>query len=468
MVSGEAGRQGDTFIIRGYTAQNDVFRDGMRDLGWFTRDTFNIQNVEVYFGPSAVLFGRGSTGGAVNLVSKKPYDTTAGSVSLQGGTSPSGRVEGDVNVALSETFQFRLQAMGQLAKITDRDEAAANRAGFAPSFRVRLGEKTTLDFDYLYQHESNTPDYGQNYFTPAAGQDAYPVSFNLGVRRQVWYGVTGDNLPDYENVNANIATLRLQQGFGDASTLTVGVRYGQVHRLSRPTAPRNLRPPLPSTSPTTTDRQRYEIRTDNDYLAVQADFRTQFKTGPLEHTLTSGIELSLEKRSQYRRNSTLPSPADGRILFATPTNMRADLFDPDPLPDLSQLSWGYLSNNDRPRRWAASTSPTRSHLPLGRGPRVDSLRRLRQRLRQHRALNPPPPIGRDLNQTTTTDQRHRTTWSTGGGGRRPSGEGGQPHGCTTSNPSAEWAPSPTELPPSTPSRTPSPRWGPRWTWPTTA
>jgi len=339
LVSGEAGRQGDVFIIRGYTAQNDVFRDGMRDLGWYTRDTFNIQNVEVYFGPSAVLFGRGSTGGAVNLISKKPYDTTGGSVSLQGGTSPSGRVEGDANVALSDTFQFRLEAMGQLAKVAERDEAAANRAGFAPSLRFRLGEKTTLELDYLYQHESNTPDYGQNYYSPVAGKDAYPVSYNDGVGRQVWYGITGENLPDCENVNANIATLRLQQGFGDTSVLTVGVRYGAVHRLSRPTAPRVL---TPAVDPTTVGRQRYQIDTDNDVLETQADFRTQFRTGILEHTLTAGLELDYEKRSQYRLNSTLPGGT-----FATPKNLPADLFAPDPQPpELSQVTWGYASNND--------------------------------------------------------------------------------------------------------------------------
>src|SRR4029079_18260451 len=162
--AGEGGRQGDVFILRGFSAQTDIFRDGMRDLGWFTRDTFNIQSVEVYFGPSAVLFGRGSTGGAVNLITKKPTATTEGSVTLQGGTAPSGRLEGDVNVALNDAFQFRLQAMGQLAQIADRDQASANRAGFSPELRWRLGERTTLELDYFYQHEHSTPDYGHPYY----------------------------------------------------------------------------------------------------------------------------------------------------------------------------------------------------------------------------------------------------------------------------------------------------------------
>ena len=335
---GEGGRQGDTFILRGFSAQTDLFRDGMRDLGWFTRDTFNIQNVEVYFGPSAVLFGRGSTGGAVNLISKKPTPTTEGSVTLQGGTAPSGRLEGDVNVALSDAFQFRLEAMGQLSSVTSRDEARANRAGVAPSIRWQPAERTTLELDYFYQHEHNIPDYGHPYYAPKPGQDGYPVSYNFGVPRNAWYGVAGDNLPDLENVNANIATLRLRQGFGDQTSLSTSVRYGQVHRLARPTAPRGL---TPAVDPTTIGRQRYEIQTDNDYLALQLDLRTQFRTGFLEHTVTLGGDASYEKRNQYRRNSTIPPGT-----FATPVNLPADLFNPDPTPDLSQVTWGYASDND--------------------------------------------------------------------------------------------------------------------------
>ena len=72
--AGEGGNQGDTPYIRGFSAQNDIFRDGIRDPGWYTRDVFATDAVEVYKGPSSVLFGRGSTGGAINLVTKLPSD----------------------------------------------------------------------------------------------------------------------------------------------------------------------------------------------------------------------------------------------------------------------------------------------------------------------------------------------------------------------------------------------------------
>src|SRR5215470_14813254 len=70
--AGEGAQQGDGPIIRGFVARGDLFRDGIRDPGWYVRDVFSIDRIEVYKGPSAFAFGRGSTGGAINYVTKLP------------------------------------------------------------------------------------------------------------------------------------------------------------------------------------------------------------------------------------------------------------------------------------------------------------------------------------------------------------------------------------------------------------
>ena len=44
----------------------------MRDPAFYDRDTFNYDRIEVLRGSASMLFGRGSTGGAVNQVSKVP------------------------------------------------------------------------------------------------------------------------------------------------------------------------------------------------------------------------------------------------------------------------------------------------------------------------------------------------------------------------------------------------------------
>ena len=72
LAAGEGGAQGDNLTIRGFSARNDLFIDGMRDFGSYYRDPFNMEEVEVLQGPSSVTFGRGSTGGVVNQASKSP------------------------------------------------------------------------------------------------------------------------------------------------------------------------------------------------------------------------------------------------------------------------------------------------------------------------------------------------------------------------------------------------------------
>jgi catecholate siderophore receptor len=328
MGAGEGGRQGDTFILRGFSGQNDIFRDGGRDLGWFTRDTFNLEGVEVFFGPSSVLFGRGSTGGAVNLVTKTPKRTTFADVGLTGGSAPSGRLEADVNYAASESVQMRVNAMGQMARVAGRDGVEDNRAGVAPSARIELGERTTLGLDYLYQRERGLPDYGQPFY------DGRPVADSLGVPRTAYYGVTGS---DTERVDAHIGTARLQHDFGAVARLSNISRVGYVDRLAIPTAPRNL---APAVDPTAIGRQRFETSTDNLNLINQTDLRLQFATAFLKHVANVGAEFARESRKQTRHNFQVPGQTGAAA------NINADLRNPDQAPDVSGLARIFNSHTE--------------------------------------------------------------------------------------------------------------------------
>ncbi|RKH07565.1 TonB-dependent siderophore receptor [Corallococcus sp. CA047B] len=327
VTAGEGGRQGDSFSLRGFSAQTDTLRDGVRDLGWFTRDTFNLEGVEVYFGPSSVLFGRGSTGGAINLVTKKPRKGSFQNLRLSGGTAPSGRVEADVNHEVSDRIQLRVSATGQLAGVAGRDVVTENRAGIAPSARFQLADKVALEVDYFYQHENSVPDYGQPYF------NGYPVAVTLDVPRENFYGVKDS---DVERVNVHIGTARVLADLGSNLKLTNTLRYGGVDRFARPTAPRGL---TPAGAPTTIGRQRFETNNDNTYLANQTDLRGVFTTGLLKHTANVGLDLSREQRSQDRNNLTA-------VGLPTGPNLPADLYDPDHNPDLSAVSRVFGSSNE--------------------------------------------------------------------------------------------------------------------------
>ena len=74
-ISFVAAEGGESDIkLRGFSlaATGDIFADGIRDPAFYDRDTFNLDRLEVMRGSASMLFGRGSTGGAVNQVSKSP------------------------------------------------------------------------------------------------------------------------------------------------------------------------------------------------------------------------------------------------------------------------------------------------------------------------------------------------------------------------------------------------------------
>jgi catecholate siderophore receptor len=322
MAAGEGGRQGDTFILRGFSAQNDVFRDGARDMGFFTRDTFNLDGVEVFFGPSSVIFGRGSTGGAINLKTKTPQRGTFADVALGVGTASHGRVEADANHRFENGHGVRISAMGQSAGIAGRNEVEQKRAGVAPSVRFVLGDNTTLGLDYLYQRERSVPDYGLPFY------NGRPVSEGYGVDRSTFYGVAGVSGADTENVDAHIASARFTHSFSPAFRLTNLFRAGTVDRLARPTAPRNL---APAVDPTSIGRQRFESDINNANFLNQIDLRMEGATGFLQHVANLGVEVAWERRKQTRHNLQLPGTG-------TAVNVPADLRAPNPAPDLSGVS----------------------------------------------------------------------------------------------------------------------------------
>src|SRR6202042_1316418 len=97
MAAGEFGAQGDNLTIRGFTARNDIFLDGIRDFGSYYRDSFDYDQVEVLEGPSGVQFGRGSTGGVINQESKAPAAQNFIHVTTQLGTDATRRIQVDVN-----------------------------------------------------------------------------------------------------------------------------------------------------------------------------------------------------------------------------------------------------------------------------------------------------------------------------------------------------------------------------------
>src|SRR5262245_35320440 len=110
----EGGTQANfPYYLRGFPAGGDLFLDGIRDLGAHHRDLFNIEQVEVLKGPSALMYGRGSTGGIIHQVSKTPGLLPAKEVALELGSDEKKRLTADLNLRTGESSAFRLNLLGE-------------------------------------------------------------------------------------------------------------------------------------------------------------------------------------------------------------------------------------------------------------------------------------------------------------------------------------------------------------------
>jgi catecholate siderophore receptor len=296
--AGEGGNQGDAPYIRGFSAQSDVFRDGVRDPGWYTRDTFAVDAVEVYKGPSSVLFGRGSTGGVINLISKTPFERNLVEGTVTGNNGPGARATLDANGKLADNLWGRVVTMGQLYDIVDRDHVQQNRYGVSPSLMWKPDPKTKVTLAYIYQHDFGVPDYGIPFQPPTAGipRQVSPVN------RSNWYGILGP-YPDIEKVDAHVATAKVEHEFSDQLKVSNITRYNLVDRLQRNVFPEpNATVPVPPNLNVNWTPNRAQIFVTNTQIANQTDAIAKFSTGIMDHTVASGLDMTRETRDFLRNN----------------------------------------------------------------------------------------------------------------------------------------------------------------------
>lgn len=223
---GEGGTlAGDQFKIRGFDAKDDVYLDGLRDFGAYTRDSFNYEEVQVLKGPSGLMFGRGTTGGAINTISKTPYLKDHYSAALEGGNGDHLRATADLNHAFSDTGAARLNLMYTDTGVVDRDFVHATRWGVAPTIALGLGTDTQWSLAYLHQHTDAHPDYGLVVAQRPGQLLAEPVS-EYGVPRNTYTGYG----TDIDRNDADIITMKLAHQATPWLTLSNDTRVASYSR----------------------------------------------------------------------------------------------------------------------------------------------------------------------------------------------------------------------------------------------
>ncbi len=297
LAAGEGAQQGDNLSIRGFNAQNDFYLDDVRDFGSYYRDPFNLESIEVLKGPASVLFGRGSAGGAINQVSKQPRLTPITASTFSFGSDGTARFTSDIGRPIEGLTgsAFRLNLMVDRNNVAGRDFAANRRFGFAPSVVFGLGTDTRVSLNYYHMQEYDTPDYGIPWVNGAPA----PVS------RNNFYGYPNS---DYFRTDVDIGTVKVEHDFNDHITVNDQLRYASYQRALRVTEPLILgygagqdivAPGIPLSS-VLVSRHDIALTSRETILDNQTNATIRFNTGPVTHTVVSGIEVARQTSDPTR------------------------------------------------------------------------------------------------------------------------------------------------------------------------
>ena len=221
--AGEGGRVGDNIRLRGFSAAGDIYLDGVRDIAQYNRDTFNYDRVEVLRGAASMLFGRGSTGGIINQVSKQPRLITEHEVNATIGTHNYVRLQGDFNFKLEGDAALRINAMTTDSNGRgDNASAETHRRGLALDYRYGIGTADEFAIGVYHLEYNDKPDWGFGWFNSRPA----PAPTN-----KYWYGLSSD----YQKDSADAVTLSHTHRWGDGSTLKTSLRDGYYSRDLRAT-----------------------------------------------------------------------------------------------------------------------------------------------------------------------------------------------------------------------------------------
>lgn len=273
--------QRDQVYIRGFNAQYDNYIDGFRDDALYFRDLANIETIEVLKGPAAALYGRGSSGGIINRVTKKPlfknqYELggTVGSYSVKRG-------EIDANQTLSDQVAVRLSASIEDSE-SFRDQYFLERHLIAPSVLFKPSDKTSVLVQIDYLDDRRLDDLG----VPA--QYGAP----LNVSRSKYYGSLNGRQDDYVQTFNTGGTISLDHEFDN------GLKIRNVFRAAEFEQDRyDTRAPGFNTTQFT--RQHTQIHRNETGIFNQTDLMLKLDGFGMNHNLLAGLELNRQDKDSW-------------------------------------------------------------------------------------------------------------------------------------------------------------------------
>ncbi|OUL56186.1 TonB-dependent receptor [Pseudoalteromonas ulvae] len=293
----------DKITIRGFSANGNIYIDGIRDIAGYSRDMFNFEQVEVTKGASSSITGKGSSGGSVNLVSKRAEQDEFSHAEISYDDAARLRLTADHNTQLSGSTALRINALyTQGGDPLDNSVEDYQTTAIAPSLRVDLNEKTAITADILWMEQNNDPMLGLPW---VSGDISNQLGHKEGpIASQYWGNYYGVAKRDYEDVSVNLATLLIEHQLADNIVLRSQSRIASNEKQSV-----LARPAFASTRDPETRERTYQNQIDlrpvqivdqeNDLAVTQLDAVINLSTGNIQHDLVIGTEYYQESTTRF-------------------------------------------------------------------------------------------------------------------------------------------------------------------------
>lgn len=282
MATGDGQR--DQFVIRGNIAYGDLFIDGVRDDALYFRDLSNIERIEILKGPASVLYGRGSSGGLINRVSKKP-GTEGGEIVLSYGSWDDKRGEIDLGHVFTDN-DVAVRLTGAIERSDSyRDQGFLKREAIAPSVLFAPSDRTRILLQADYLRDRRLTDNGIPAF------QGRPVD----VLASTYYGAANGRDVDFSQSEVWSTTATLDHEFSDTLRLHNAFRYYD-YTLDRQNTIPNI---VNEAARTVTLNRQSTDRAEHGWFN-QLELSGTFSTGPLEHKLLLGFEAGRQSKYELR------------------------------------------------------------------------------------------------------------------------------------------------------------------------
>ena len=323
----------DSFFIRGVdVTYTGVFRDGLRQFsspsGLFRLEPYGVESISILKGGASAIYGASSSVGIIDLVSKRPTDYKFGEVEAQGGSFDRKQIAFDLGGPANEegTVLYRITGLGRDAN-SDMPGVPDDRVFIAPAVTFKPSEDTKITFLSEYMDSKTGGSmFRTNTYRKLRDKHGNPIRnpdyLGPGTGTKFLKGTVGAESgyeydPDYNGFTQKQGRLgyEFEHNFSDAVSIHQNVRWSTISTDER--------------YGDSALSYRGQVKEKFDSFAADTYLKTKLQTGPVDHTLLTGVDvghLKYDSRIGYAFAENNIPPVTGSPVLPRPDTQRQTIW----------------------------------------------------------------------------------------------------------------------------------------------